>query len=96
MTGLGSHTFAEDIIDYYHLTGDPKFEKTICRIIEGYMEHGFFEDGPPLQNTELEIRYANMAAQGFANLESLAYTYRLTGDKRYVDAGIANLCRAID
>ena len=43
----------------------------------------------PLQDTNAEGRYATMPAQGFANLESLAYAYRLTGDTRYVEAGVA-------
>ena len=84
------------LIRWHQATGDPKFEKGIRRIMEGYVAHGFFEDGLPLQDTEPEGRYAGVSAQGFANLESLAYAYRLTGDKRYVEAGIGNLCRAVE
>ena len=84
------------LIRWHQATGDPKFATVIRRIMEGYVAHGFFDDGLPLQDTEAEGRYATQPAQGFANLESLAYAYRLTGDKRYVDAGLANLCRAVE
>ena len=33
---------------------------------------------------------------GYANLETLAYCYDLTGDRKYIDAGVATLSQAID
>ncbi len=38
----------------------------------------------------------NTASQGFANLEALAYAYDLTGNRKYIDAGIGALCQAVD
>ena len=64
--------------------------------MEAYLKSGLMEEGLPLYSNWPENSKATTAMQGFANLESLAYAYDLTGDRRFVEAGIPGLCQAVE
>ena len=84
------------LIRWHQVTADSRTEKLILALMSSYLKHGFMEEGLPVAGTLPESRYPTMPVQGFANLESLAYTYRLTGDKEYIEAGIGLLFRAVN
>ena len=53
-------------------------------------------EGLPRAGSWPEGRKPTTAGQGFANLEALAYAYELSGDIRFVRAGIGALAHAVD
>ena len=83
------------MIRWHQVTSDTRTEKLILALMYSYIEHGFMENGLPVAGTLPEAHYPTKPAQGFANLELLAYAYRLTGDRRFVEAGLGVLFRAV-
>ena len=84
------------LIRWHQVTGDERCRKLILAIMESYVKRGFLEEGLPYAGSTPDARYPTKSGQGFANLESLAYAYRLTGDRRFVEAGLGALCHAVD
>jgi hypothetical protein len=90
------HLCMRGLIKWHQATGDEKVEKLIIDLMEAYLNIGLVEEGLPLYSTWPEHSKPTTAMQGFANLESLAYAYDLTGDRRFIDAGIPCLCHAVE
>ncbi len=90
------HLCMRGLIKWHQATGDKKVEKLILDLMEAYLRVGLMEEGLPLYSTWPEHSKPTTAMQGFANLESLAYAYDLTGDQRFIDAGIPGLCHAVE
>ena len=84
------------LIRWHQVTGDEKTRKLILQLMEIFLKQSIDESGLPLAGTWPEEVGETTPSQGFANLESLAYAYRLTKDRRFVDAGVGALCRAVD
>jgi hypothetical protein len=84
------------LIRWHQVTGDAKTKGLIVRLMEIYLKLGFSDDGLPRAGSWPEETAATTPSQGFANLESLAYAYRITGDRRYFDAGVPALCQAVE
>ncbi len=92
----GVHLCMRGLIKWHQATGDEKVRRLILDLAEAYLRHGFTPEGLPLYSNWPENSKATTPMQGFANLESLAYAYDLTGDRKYIEAGIPGLCRAIE
>jgi hypothetical protein len=90
------HLCMRGLIKWHQATGDAKVRKLILELMEAYLRTGLIEEGLPLYSTWPENSKATTPMQGFANLESLAYAYDLTGHRRFIDAGIPGLCQAIE
>ena len=84
------------LIRWHQVTGDERCRKLILAIMESYLKRGFLEEGLPFAGSDPRLRQPTSAVQGFANLESLAYAYRITGDRRFVEAGLGSLCHAVE
>ncbi len=84
------------LIRWHQVTGDERCRKLIMAIMESYVKRGFLEEGLPYAGSTPDARYPTVASQGFANLESLAYAYRLTGDRKFIEAGHGALCQAVN
>jgi hypothetical protein len=89
------HLCVRGLVKWHQATGDGKTRKLILDLMEAYLKSGLTEEGLPLYSNWPEDSKATTAMQGFANLESLSYAYSLTGDVRYVEAGIPGLCQAV-
>ena len=83
------------IIKWHQATGCKKTKKLILEMMEAYLNTGLLDEGLPLYSTWPEDNKPTTCGQGFANLEALAYTYDLTGDRRFIDAGIPALCDCV-
>ena len=83
------------LIHWHQVTADPRCEKLIVKMMDSYVQHGFLDEGVPFANWLSEHRHMTSPTQGFANLESLAYAYRLTGDRKFIDAGLGTFCQAV-
>lgn len=90
------HLGMRGLIKWHQVTGCEKTRKLILELIEGYMNSGLLDEGLPLYSDWPEENVPTTAMHGFANLESLAYADDLTGDRRFVDAAIPSLCRAVE
>ncbi|MBU7004206.1 MAG: hypothetical protein HXS50_01470 [Theionarchaea archaeon] len=90
------HLCMRGLIKWHQATGDGKTEKLILELMEDYLNTGLMEEGLPLYSNWPEHAKPTTAMQGFANLESLAYAYDLTGNRRFIDAGIPALCHAVE
>jgi hypothetical protein len=84
------------LIRWHRVTGDAKTRKLIVDLMNLYLKVAFGDDGLPGGGTWPEERKASAPSQGFANLEALAYAYHLTGERRFFDAGVPALCRAVE
>jgi hypothetical protein len=87
---------ARGLIKWHQATGDEKVRNLIVGLMRGYMKMAFGPEGVALAGNWPEHQKASTPEQGFADLESLAYAYELTGDRSFVDAGIPALAHAVD
>ena len=93
----GVHLFVRGLIQWHLATGCERTKRLILNLIEGLLERtDLFETGTPLYSDWPELSRPTTASQGFANLESLAYAYDLTGDRRFIDVGLPGLCQAVE
>ncbi len=90
------HLCMRGLIKWHQATGEEKVRKLILELMEAYIKSGLMEEGLPLYSNWPENSKATTAMQGFANLESLAYAYDLTGDPRFIEAGVPGLCQAVE
>jgi DUF1680 family protein len=84
------------LIKWHQATGDPKTRRLILAMVDAFIRLAIGREGLPRASGWPESSKPNTASQGFANLEALAYAYDLTGNRKYIDAGIGNLCQAVD
>ena len=84
------------LIKWHQATQDPKTRKLILAMVDAFIRLAMGREGLPRATGWPESNKPNTASQGFANLEALAYAYDLTGNRKYIDAGIAALCQAVD
>lgn len=89
------HLCMRGIIKWHQASGCEKTRKLIVELMEAYLNCGLLDEGLPLYSNWPEHSKPTTAMQGFANLESLAYAYDLTGDRRFFEAGIPGLCLAV-
>ena len=89
------HLCMRGLIKWHQASGDEKTKKLMLSLMYAYLDMDLFEVGPPLYSNWPENSKPTAPVQGFANLESLAYAYDLTGDRRFIDAGAAGLCFAV-
>jgi hypothetical protein len=78
------------------VAGDEKCKKLFLSLMEFYLRVGFTPEDTPRASTWPEHDQPSSLNQGQANLESLAYAYALTGDRRYIEAGMPVLCQALE
>ncbi|MCC7191266.1 MAG: glycoside hydrolase family 127 protein [Phycisphaeraceae bacterium] len=71
-----SHEWVEGILAYYYLTGDPRAKRTVIRVGDHYI----WWANNLMSTIAVDGREAGMP------LVNLAAVYRLTGDKKYLDA----------
>ncbi len=90
------HLCMHGLIKWHQASGDEKVRKLIMDLMEGYLQMGLLDEGLPLYSNWPEDSKPTSPTQGFGNLESLAYAYDLTGDRRFIDAGIPGLCHAVE
>ena len=83
------------LIRWHQATGCEKTRKLMLEMVEAYLDAGLMDEGLPLYSTWPEFSKPTTAGQGFANLESLAYAYDLTGQRKFIDAGIPALCECV-
>ncbi len=83
------------LIKWHQVTGDPKLRDLMVKSMYGYARQGFSAEGLPLYGNWPEQRKSTSPSQGFANLETLAYAYRLTGDRLFIEAGLGRVVQAI-
>ena len=83
------------LIRWHQATGDQKLRDLMVKSMYGYVHNGFSEEGLPLAGNWPEKRKQTSPGQGFANLETLAYAYRLTEDRLFVEIGLGRLVEAI-
>ena len=84
------------LIKWHQASGDEKVKKLIVELMRGYLNMAFGDEGVALAGSWPEHQKASTPSQGFGDLESLAYAYELTGDRRFIDAGIPALSHAVD
>ena len=84
------------VIKWHQVSGDEKARKMILEETDSFLDSCEGDEGLPLYSLWPEHSKHTTEVQGFANLESLAYCYDLTGERRYIDAGVGLLCLAVD
>ena len=84
------------LVKWHQATGDEKVKKLIVDLMQGYLKMAFGAEGTALAGSWPEHQKASTPSQGFADLESLAYAYELTGDRKFIEAGIPALSHAVD
>jgi hypothetical protein len=84
------------LIKWHQATGDEKVKNLIVGLMRGYLRMAFGAEGVALAGSWPEHQKASTPEQGFADLESLAYAYELTGDRSFIDAGVPALSHAVD
>ena len=89
------HLCMRGMIKWHQASGCAKTRKLIVELMEAYLECGLLDEGLPVYSNWPESSKPTTAMQGFGNLESLAYAYDLTGDRRFFDAGVPGLCHAV-
>ncbi|MCI0622842.1 MAG: twin-arginine translocation signal domain-containing protein [Acidobacteria bacterium] len=84
------------LIEWHRATGDPKTRTLILDMMNAFIRIAIGRDGMPRAGNWPERSKPTTASQGFANLEALAYAYDLSGDRKYINAGIGGLCHVVD
>lgn len=82
------------VLKWHQMTGDQRARELILELTDALVDT-FGPEGLPLYTDWPEGNKHTTEVQGFANLECLAYAYDLTGDRKYIDAGIGLLVRAV-
>ncbi len=88
--------YTRGVARWHQVTGDEKSKQLFLSLMEFYLRVGFSPEGTPLSSTWPEGQQVSSRNQGQANLESLAYAYTLTGDRRYIEAGMPVLCQDLE
>ncbi len=84
------------LINWHQATGCGKTRGLILELMDLFTANCVGAEGLPAASNWPEASKPTNAVQGFANLEGLAYAYDLTGDRKYVDAGVGALCHAVE
>ena len=82
------------VLKWHQMTGDKRARELILELTDALVDT-FGPEGLPLYTDWPEGNKHTTEGQGFANLECLAYAYDLTGDRKYIDAGIGLLARVV-
>ena len=90
-----THLCLRGIIRWHQVTGNKKAEKLILDSMNAVVARAFSASGAPIYGSWPEKRLPTADVQGYANIESLAYAYRLTGDRKFIDAGVGRLCQFV-
>lgn len=89
------HLCVRGLIRWHQVTGNRRIEKLLLSAMPVIVERAFSESGVPIYGSWPEKRLPTTHSQGYANLESLAYAYYLTGERKYIEAGIGQLGQLI-
>ena len=89
------HLCLRGLIRWHQVTGNEKIDKLLRQAMPIILKKAFSETGVPIYGSWPEKHAPTTHVQGYANLESLAYAYRLTGNRQYIDAGVGRLCQLI-
>ena len=84
------------LIVWHQATGDKRTANLILRLADVFIRTGVGRHGVTMMGNWPEFAKPFTPNQGFAGLDALAYAYRLSGDRRYVDAGLGSLCLAVE
>ena len=90
------HRCIRGLIKWHQATGDETTRRLILDMMEAYINVGLLEEGQPYSSSWPELRRPLHPEQGFGQLEGLAYAYDLTGDPRFIDAGVPALCTVVE
>ena len=88
VVGLTSH----GLIRWHHATGDDRVKDLLLEMVHGYVDAAMLDVGLPMECTVPELARACKPGNGYAHMEALAFAYRATGDRRFIDAGMPHLC----
>ena len=83
------------LIKWHQATGCEKTKKLFLGLMNQFVEMCFGAEGLPAASNWPEGGKPTTATQGFANLEGLAYAFDLTGDRKFLDAGLGALAHAV-
>jgi hypothetical protein len=84
------------LVAWYHATGDERAKRLLVDRMETFLKYGFGCEGLPRASNWPESDKPTTVSQGFANLEALACAYQVTGDRRFIDAGVPSLVQAVN
>ena len=80
------------LIKWEWATGDKRFKDMILKMMRAYLDVAFLDEGLPMESNVPELaRACTPDGNGCAHMESLAYAYRATGDRRFIEAGMGFL-----
>ena len=82
------------VLKWHQVSRDERARKLILDLTDALVVT-IGDEGIPIYSDWPEFNQHTTETQGFANLECLAYAYDLTGDRKYVDAGLGLLARAV-
>jgi len=84
------------LIVWHQATGDERTRRLIVALADLFLDLSVGAEGVPVMGNWPEHVKPFQASQGFAGLDAMAYAYRLTGERRYVDAGVGQLAKAVE
>ena len=88
--------FLRGACKWHRASGSEKARQFITELTDRSLCQNQSEEGLVFYGAWPEFQRHVWPMVGYANLETLAYCYDLTGDRKYIDAGVATLCQAID
>jgi hypothetical protein len=92
----GVNLTVRGLIKWHQVTGCERTRRQILELMDMFVQRCIGPEGLPTQGTWPEIAKPATVSNGFANLECLAYAYELSGEQKYVEAGVGALCQAVD
>ena len=87
--------YLRGVVSWHLATGDEVARKMILNLTDIFIRRFQVDEGIFFISDWPEEAQPTSPMQGFANLEVMAYCYDLTGDRRYIDAGLAQLYMAV-
>ena len=91
-----SYLFLRGACKWHRASGSETARKFIIELTDRSLSQNQSKEGLVFYGSWPEFQRHIWPMVGYANLETLAYCYDLTGDRKYIDAGVATLCQAID